>query len=59
LESVLSSLAEDDLERTQIMGRLRELVAGPAGSDTAAEEELEAGTADEVFAALDRELGAL
>ncbi len=58
LENVLSALAGDDLERTQIIGRLRELAADPAGAD-AGGEELEASTADEVFAALDRELGAL
>ena len=59
LENVLSALAADDLERTQIIGRLRELAADPASADAGGEEELEAGTADEVFAALDRELGAL
>ncbi len=57
LEGILSSLAADDLERAQIVGRLREL-ADPAAAGTAADDELEATTADEVFAALDRELGA-
>ena len=58
LERILSTPVLDDRERAQIMGRLQALVAGLAGEEQAiVEDDLHASTADELFAAMDREFG--
>jgi pimaricinolide synthase PimS1 len=57
LERTLSAPVLDDLEREQITRRLRALVAGVAGEEVTVEDDLDTSTAEEVFAAMDRELG--
>ncbi len=57
LERILSAPALDNLEREQITRRLRALVAGVTDDEVTVEDNLEASTAEEVFAAMDRELG--
>ncbi len=57
LERSLSAPALDELEREQVTRRLRALIAGVAGREVTAEDDLDVSTADEVFAAMDRELG--
>jgi acyl carrier protein len=59
LESVLSSLAADDPERAQIMGRLQALLAGFAADDASADDDLDVATAEEIFEAMDKEFGEL
>ncbi|MET9701338.1 acyl carrier protein, partial [Streptomyces sp. NPDC006529] len=63
LESILSTVALDDVDRTGITARLRDLLAKwndthSAAPDTAADEQdISAATADELFDLLDDELG--
>jgi acyl transferase domain-containing protein/acyl carrier protein len=57
LERILSAPALDDLEREQITRRLRALIAGVAGDEATMDDDLDASTAEEVFAAMDREFG--
>ena len=58
LESVLSSLAADDPERFKVVVRMQALLSGLAADSVAIEDDdLEAETIDEVFEAMDRELG--
>jgi acyl carrier protein len=57
LERALSSLALGDRERAQIAGRLQVLLSDLATGDEGENDHLELGSVDEVFAAMDRELG--
>ncbi|UQX03805.1 type I polyketide synthase [Streptomyces sp. RerS4] len=62
LESILSAVAPDDVERAGITARLRDLLAKwndtHSAQDNAAEErDIQAATADELFDLLDDELG--
>ncbi|MFG2994798.1 type I polyketide synthase [Streptomyces sp. NPDC048257] len=62
LESILSTVGPDDVERAGITARLRDLLAKwnetHSAQDSAAEErEIQSATADEIFDLLDEELG--
>ncbi|WP_250405191.1 type I polyketide synthase [Streptomyces cellostaticus] len=62
LESILSTVAPDDVERAGITARLRDLLAKwnethSAQDSTAHEREIQSATADEIFDLLDDELG--
>ncbi|MDQ0841391.1 type I polyketide synthase [Streptomyces sp. V1I6] len=62
LESILSTVGPDDVERAGITARLRDLLAKwnethSAQDSTAEEREIQSATADEIFDLLDDELG--
>jgi NADP-dependent 3-hydroxy acid dehydrogenase YdfG/acyl carrier protein len=59
LESTLSSLASDDLERAQIVRRLQALLSGLAADGVVDDDDLDTATVDEVFEAMDKEFGVL